>query len=133
MILSRVCCRWSSSFNDIGLADSLLGPTSSIRSTDEELPPFLASKISKPWIQEWHIGLKSFFLSSEQSIHFFIVNPNTYVLHEMTAKKKTDFELEIFPNIAFRQTFWKGFASYDQNGILQKYKVNQMGQNRLRW
>ena len=217
MIVSSLCCCWSSSFNDKGLEDSLLGPTPPIRSTDEELPPFLASssylsysektegktirkyhykgtesvefrffpshyervsndpennekyffnngvlqsvilgskvkmqynesqgeikiinplngasyktyKINKPWIQEWHIGLKSFFFSNEESIIFFIVNPNTYVLHEMTAKKRPNFELEIFPSIPLGQRFWNGVAIYDDDGILQTYTANQVGQ-----
>ena len=88
--------------------------------------PYKTYKINKPWIQEWHIGLKSFFLSDKQRIDFFIVSPNTSVLHEMTAKKKTNCKLEIFPNIAFGQTFSKGVTSYDQDGILQRYKVNQV-------
>lgn len=84
-------------------------------------------RIDLPWIQEWHVGLKPFIESSEQSILFVTVHPKTFALHEIIAKKVSRARVEISPNILFGQSFWKGVAEYGDNRILKTYIAKEIG------
>lgn len=90
-----------------------------------------------PWIQEFDFSLRPFLESNKTSIQFMLVNPKTFKIHKMVAKKqgietlsigsKTyQAELVTITLQGFKSMFWKALIWYDAKSYdLLMYKSNE--------
>ncbi len=89
------------------------------------------------WIQEFDFSLRSFVMSPDSSIKFYIVHPDKLSLHSMQVSKDGYEHIDINGQVreslkakvtltGFKKMFWKGELWYDPaNGDLLRYKANE--------
>lgn len=77
------------------------------------------------WVQEFTFSLKQFLLSDKESMKFFIINPKSYEIHDMLAKKCNDSQenptVKISPDFLFGERAWQGIVTYDEEGTCLHY------------